>query len=537
MARKWEYKYEALETGERQYDDIDLATTKIVHAKYVDTYVHRGNPFIEALPFARTSDEVEKTFNNVPALPSSEVFEKFAPQIQNMLIDNVKKYRIALPFHSDVEEEFSRTLIESYASRIQTNAQFEVSVDGETFDQNVKTKAFHEGEAITGFAMLGVAGSGKTTAMNLVLDHYPQVIIHDFGEERVIQIVYLFVTCVERSNFNALYEAICMAIDEALGNGNKAIQNEINSIRVGGLGAKANKIRELIEKYSIGCIIFDEIQEIDLRSANESSIEALLRLNNTTHVGMGVLGTEEAFDALFSKDRTVRRFSAFIAAGRYCNDEKTFANIVRGIFLSQIFREFVLATNDIIQVFKDESAGVVAYVVLLYYYVLKDYNSRKEKPEVTADYIRKIGVSKRAIIHRTINRHRKSTKLSEVRRRQAIEEMNSFGETEEQIRKDEAFTEDVNHDAMFWKGNAISFLAGKYPDRKSKVITAAVDRAIGFGAEGEVEIIEKAEELLTTEKKTSETKATSDKKDFKEKIEIDVNKILEELYSSSKGVK
>lgn len=531
MSRKWEYQYEALKPGERQYDGIDLSVNKIVKAKYIDTYVHRGNPFIEALPFARTADEVQKTFNNVPALPKAEVFEQFAPQIQEMMLQSVKDYRIALPFHSDIEAEFSRTVIESYASRNQANAHFEVVVNGNSFEQTVTTKAVHAGESITGFAMLGVAGSGKTTAMNMVLDHYPQVIVHEFGEERVVQIVYLFVTCVENSNFNSLYEAIGIAIDEALGNGNKAIQNEINSIRVGGLGAKANKIRELIEKYSIGCIIFDEIQEIDLRSAKENSIEALLRLNNVTHVGMGVLGTEEAFDALFSKDRTVRRFSAFIAAGRYCNSDETFANIVRGIFLSQIFREFVMPSNDIIQVFKEESSGIIAYVVLLYYYVLKDYNSRKAKPQITAEYIKKIGTSKRAIIHRTINKHRHSTTVSEVRKRQLIDEMNSFGETEEQLRKDMEFDDDVNHSAMFWKGNAVTVLKEKHPEQKPKVIESSVDRAIGFGAESEEEVIEKAEEMLTAKKKPTASPIAVTGNGTK--IEISMEEILTDLYSSS----
>ena len=53
MAKNWDYEYTPLKMGERQYDDIDLAVDKIVQAKYVDTYVHRGNPFIEALPFAK----------------------------------------------------------------------------------------------------------------------------------------------------------------------------------------------------------------------------------------------------------------------------------------------------------------------------------------------------------------------------------------------------------------------------------------------------------------------------------------------------
>ena len=280
------------------------------------------------------------------------------------------------------------------------------------------------------------------------------------------------------------------------------------------------------EKYSIGIIIFDEVQNIDLTSTRENSIEALLRLNNETHVGLGVMGTEEAFDKLFSKDRTMRRLSSYIAAGRYCNNPTTFSNIVSGIFISQIFDNYVIPDTDIIQAFYDESAGVIAYVVWLYYYVLKDYKDKKKKPEITAEYIRKISASKRAIIHKKIYKHKKSTKQSEVARRRLISEMNSYGNDEEQRSKDAEFDGETNRSGMFWKANAIKTLAEQSPEIDKKRIEVAVSQAIGFGAESEADLIEKAGKILEEKKNLPRNIEKTGK------IVLDTKAILKELYST-----
>ncbi len=78
------------------------------------------------------------------------------------------------------------------------------------------------------------------------------------------------------------------------------------------LGGKADKVRDLIEKFSIGIIVFDEIQLINFNSSKENSIEGLMTLANKTKVAMGVVGTEDAFAMMFKKLRTGRRLGESI---------------------------------------------------------------------------------------------------------------------------------------------------------------------------------------------------------------------------------
>lgn len=528
MQRRYTYEYEKLKPGERQYDGINLAINKIVDARYIDSVVYNGNPYIEALPFARTSAEVRKEFNLIPSLPSSKTFYSLTEQVQEMVISKIKDYRIALPFHVDIEKEFSRTLIESYSMREQNDNGSELSVGGVSYNVSHGLSAYHSGEATNGFAMLGVAGSGKSTAMNMVLDHYPQVIIHNLNGETFIQIVYLYVTCEPNSNFNALYSTIGKAIDNALGNDNQIYEREINKIR-GGLAAKAAKIRDLVEKLSIGVIVFDEIQNIDLKSTKENSLEAFLTLNNTTHVGLGVLGTEEAFRDLFSKDRTIRRFSSYIAASRYCKSETTFINIIRGLFLAQVFEEYIEPDHEIISAFYQESGGVVAYAVMLYYCLIRDYISKKKKPAITKEYIIKISKTSQKIIHDNILKKSRSTLKDSFYRNRLIEEMNSYGETEDDIKQARNFDNSISHSSMFLKANVINTLIKKHSEYNSVSIENAVDTVVNNGVETEAEALLNALELL----KKGKTDLRPARKKKSPYIEIDHNKIIQDLLSAA----
>lgn len=492
----YNYTYKKLRPGERQYDDINLANQKIVKAKYVDTHFYRGNPYIEALPFASTADEIQRTYSRIPALPKSVDFFKLSPQIQEMALQKIKDFRIALPFYPEAETEFSNTLIESYSSRMPHRIDDDLVVEGVSYKVNHSLKAIHSGEATNGFAMLGLSGSGKSTAMNIILDHYPQVIIHDFPEERIVQIVYLYVTCEPNSNFNSLYESIAKAIDTALGNGNCIYQNMIARMNKGGLGAKSQKIRELIEKFSIGVIILDEIQNIDLKSTKENSLEALLTINNVTHVGLGVLGTEEAFSDLFSKERTIRRFSAYIPASRYTENKDVFANIINALFLMNVFKGNVTVDSAIIDAFYEETQGVISHAVLLYFYLVKDYIRRKENVKITPEYVHHIGKTKRKIIHDTICQYSKSTDADSISRKNIIRDMHSTKQTERKAKKEETYRVLENNAKMMPKVSAVKELQKINPEISQLIIENAVDSAIKLGLKSEKDIIKLAGEMI-----------------------------------------
>ena len=75
----------------------------------------------------------------------------------------------------------------------------------------------YSGDPSNGFTLLGASGCGKSTSIMLMLEQFPQLILHEnkvFG--RFLQIVYLKVNCLPNSNISALLDNIGTEIDKAL---------------------------------------------------------------------------------------------------------------------------------------------------------------------------------------------------------------------------------------------------------------------------------------------------------------------------------
>lgn len=90
------------------------------------------------------------------------------------------------------------------------------------------------------------------------------------------------------------------------------------------LAEKQLKVCELIEKFSIGTIVLDEIQLINFNSNKENSYEGLLGIVNKTKIALSVVGTDEAYKKLFGMLRNARRAGEYINASAYTSDKEYF---------------------------------------------------------------------------------------------------------------------------------------------------------------------------------------------------------------------
>jgi hypothetical protein len=241
------------------------------------------------------------------------------------------------------------------------------------------------GAANAGFTLLGYSGCGKSSALKILFSNYPQVIMHHDGFTRIPQITYLVVNCITNSNFSALYDGIGNAIDMALGNLSGCYENEIK--RISSLGKKADKIRELVEKFAIGIIVFDEIQLIDFDSSKENSFEGLLTLCNRTKVAIGIIGTEDAYDKMFTKLRTARRTGNMIPGNLYCHDKRYFSVVVNSLFRYTWFKERVKLNTDILNALYDNTKGIIDQLIGIYMFMQLDYIEKKKKPEINKAFI------------------------------------------------------------------------------------------------------------------------------------------------------
>lgn len=390
----FDYQYTSLEDGARQYDDIDLIHEKIVDARYVKSKIKHdnGNPFIEALPRPREGrEEITNAYlKNIETFTEKQRNE-FVRSEKLAAVTLLRELRYPLPFHEELEEETYNALVTSYRSRyLQSDADIEHTYAMNNTENTMNSKVFGSDASSTsaGFSLLGYSGCGKSSAIQILLSNYPQVIMHQNGTlNRFPQIVYLVVNCIANSNFSALYASIGHAIDKALGNMNPVYERIIEKEK--GLAAKAGKVKDLVEKFAIGIIIFDEIQLIDFKSTRENSFESLMTLSNRTKVAIAVVGTEDAYEMMFSKLRTGRRVGTVIKAHSYCSNYRYFSFLVKKLMEYQWFDEIVMPTEELIQALYEESKGIIDQLISIYMYMQIDYIRKKNKPKIDAEYVRK----------------------------------------------------------------------------------------------------------------------------------------------------
>ena len=391
MTEQAPYKY--TDTTGNQYEELyDLSTEKTVEAIYRECYGDTGNPFVEALPPAKDVEEVFKAYSRAIFVPTQKELASMSLYDRVTSLKELKRYRVPLPFHPALEMEFHRALSASYGHRVRKEnrtVNVNATIGNETVSYHGKTMIRNMSEVPEGFTLLGISGCGKSTAINMLLEHYPQVIIHNKGTwKETIQVTYLHVNCQPNSNFSTLYAAIGRELDNALGNLTPVYEEEVNKRTR--LGVKKDYIRSLIEIFSIGILILDEIELIDLSSTKENSIETLLTLTNETGIALAAVGTIDAYESLFKKRRTARRMGVLIKASKYCENKTQFSRVAKVLSFYQWREKKIEYTQDMIDMLYKCSNGTISDLVGIYSQIEKNYIMGSEKGEVTPKYIEKV---------------------------------------------------------------------------------------------------------------------------------------------------
>ncbi|MGM9960932.1 MAG: ATP-binding protein [Allobaculum sp.] len=403
MKPKIEY-VTGLQPGENQYlvgtSNPISPSNKRVDARYVQNPNAHGNIFIEALPPVPQVSQLMSYYHIPIVVPSKEELEEWDQTYRTDNIDDqLNHVRVVLPFHTLLESQFRSIIYSSYRNRqliINEDYSQDVVIKNKKVTSSALTEIIEEANVTPGFRLIGTSGCGKTTGINILLSHYPQVIYHHIDEYTVItQLLYIVVQCTPNSNFHQLYENIGRAIDKALGNRGKFYQTEFS--RKKSLKDKYSLLHDLIEHLAIGCIIFDEIELMDLKSFKETSMETFLSLTNMTGVAIAVVGTTDALEKMFTKTRLVRRLGIEIEASKYCSDPQLFKQICYPITQYQWSSEPIKYTDELVDALYNASHGVISDLIGIYKMIQKDQvrtipykygNKRTSKVrQVTPEYI------------------------------------------------------------------------------------------------------------------------------------------------------
>ena len=366
--------YEYVQNDERkcQYAPDELGLKKIANAKYIKTWGFTGNRYVEALPPRISEKECIRKYFCSTEMPSKEELGHMDLEDKLSSVTVLEQLRIMFPFHMLLEREFRRALEGSYKRREERYSQNlcrRITIGNKEKESHTIMQIKEPANVVSGFSLLGLSGCGKSTAINMLVSGYPQTIIHNPGTMmQSTQIVYLIVQCPPNSGFRLLYKCVGQAIDKALGNFNCVYEKMLNpsdGARIS-LSTLNGILADLIEIFSIGIIVFDEIDQIDLKSTKESSIESLMLLANNTGVAIAVAGTQEAFEALFCKRRTARRMGTLIRASSYCQSIEQFQKIVDLLTAFQWLENPLEFTEEMVEELYRCTDGVIDDTVKIY---------------------------------------------------------------------------------------------------------------------------------------------------------------------------
>ncbi|MDY6282633.1 MAG: AAA family ATPase [Erysipelotrichaceae bacterium] len=380
MKARYKYPYTDIDDDSTsQYDDLVLLPGVPVKARYIHAAAEEdaGNPLIEALPRPRISSEDIRNAYTIPIYdyqfdPDKSKLQAFSE------IGLLEALRFPLPYHQRLEQDNNRVLLSAYRLK-----------ELMTSDDNTIAVGYANDMAPIGYCLIGASGSGKSSSLKILLNHCPQVIMHDIPSVGTFyQIVYLVVNAVPNSNFKALYREIARAIDRALGYTEPFYEKMIKPNM--SLGNAAVLISKLLEKFCVGELFVDEIQLMSFNESKENSYQTLAVLSNETKTALIAVGTEGAVNKMFNQQWTARRIGPSITSDRYCASKEFFSLIVARLSAYQWGRERGTFSDEAISILYQKTNGIIAYLIMLYERIQMDIVQNEPEDAYTPAQIERI---------------------------------------------------------------------------------------------------------------------------------------------------
>lgn len=398
------YKYRNLKENDRLYDNCDLTSGEMVKAQYWNAGVvndtYSGNPLVESIPMYMSQMQLSKSNANFIKSPSSSSLNLNAlpPELRLSTINSLDKLIVPMRWHYELQREIYWCLVRAYENRRVTynpsGTPVTLMVNEADLGVSSRTK-LPLSEGIAGFSVLGLSGCGKSKAVELALSHIPQAIIHFSGTPKVfIQIPYLYIVCQPNSNMAAIWNGIAEAVDQAVGN-DMSFYYYGQMKKLKRLDEKLDFAVKLCKFFNVGIIIIDEIEFIKT-TTRKDTLESLLSFNNRSGCALAVVGTSTDKNKLFPTWQMCRRFGRDIDAAEYCENFEEYKGIFDRISEFRWFDNKVVFTDEMKQIFYNESKGTIGSTITIYKELNKAYVEMKEKgmnPEINPEFILKCAKS------------------------------------------------------------------------------------------------------------------------------------------------
>ncbi len=351
--------------------NFPLFTGRHELARYIKSSVpiYQDNPLIEALPRILTKHEAMRRLANFP--PYSPSNRQLSAEDRLHCVDAITQFVQPLTTTIRLENMFSRKIRTGYGSRNPYLKGFwndlgqKVSRIGpDSFP------GYHCRNSVNGFAVIGISGIGKSTAVDSILNLYPQVIFHSKYQNHAFnstQVVWLKIECPGDASVKGLCLSFLQAMDEVLStnyyqnysrNGRSTVDTLLPSMaNVAGM-------------HSLGVLVVDEAQ--NLSEANIGGEKRMLnyfvQLENIVGVPVVLVGTSKLLPILGKNEfRQARRMTGEgeLIWDRLKQDEE-WEVLLQAMFRYQYTHEECTLSDEVSGVLYDLSQGITDVAVKIF---------------------------------------------------------------------------------------------------------------------------------------------------------------------------
>lgn len=363
--------------------------------KSQDIEEYSNNPFIEALPYIFSEDDVIDRFSVTPRIVKED--KNRETNLRYHIIKRAKNFVQPLPVHFIVERRLSALIRRGYLARNPLDKSYleRLRVLNELRDTKVYDELLLEDRmsnirsTADSMAIIGISGIGKTTAIERLLLMYPQIIKHEEYKGQNFsrtQIVWLKIDCPYDGSLSTLCKSFFKAIDDLLGT--RYLEKFGYANRV--TSTMMLHMTSLASIYGIGVLVIDEIQHL-LNSKNdmEEMLNFFVTLSNTVGIPTVLIGTSKAQKIFKGNFRQARRAASegAIIWDRMLKDSEEWNFFLETLWGYQCLKEDTILTEEIKNVFYDECQGITAVAVNLFI-LSQERALSEEKEKITTNILR-----------------------------------------------------------------------------------------------------------------------------------------------------
>ena len=294
-------------------------------ASYINPGIslYRGNHFIEALPSILSDEEVIEKLAFLPPYDPSE--RRLATHLRMHCINAATQFFQPLPRHIDLERRISNMIRAGYLARNPANPKYFSELEqriarirkarGSMSVFSRRSQVIGEQKnrfrsSVTGFAVVGIPGIGKTTTIeNILTQIYPQVIVHEQYRDKCIpiaQVVWLVLGCPYNGSLSGLCYSFFQGMDLALGTN----YYELYSQGKRNIDDLLDDMANLAGVHGLGVLVVDELQHLTCSGIGaEKMLNFFVDLANCLKVPVLLVGTFKAIPILSNEFRQIRRNS------------------------------------------------------------------------------------------------------------------------------------------------------------------------------------------------------------------------------------